>query len=380
MGKKVIFSIFCLFFWICLIISPQNVFSASLPKSTQSLLKKLKLKPSLLADIDQELKVPKEWTEKAKKEGKLRIMSITQPRIMKGLLAPFKERYPFIKIKYSRSARRERIKVLESFRSGRFVTDVLSPISHSTFFQWEKAGGLEDLRTIPLFKNVIDAAKGPNGLVVGLYGLYWCMGYNTRLVSKKDLPKSWDDLLTNPIWRGGNLGLGNREFWFSPLWKVKGEKWAKSFFTGLFTEVKPQLRKESLSALIELVAAGEFHAVIPANNGSTYRLSLKGAPVGFTCPEPAPIGMGYAGVLKGAPNVNSARIFINWLLSKEGQLAIFHAMDRSPARKDFNLPELIRYGDNIFGKKTAAIDFEFGRTTIPAIVEFWKDTWLRRRK
>jgi len=63
------FSFLC--FWPLTI--PQEGFSASLPTSKQEILQKLKLNSSFLADIGRELKVPHEWIEKAKREGKLRL-------------------------------------------------------------------------------------------------------------------------------------------------------------------------------------------------------------------------------------------------------------------------------------------------------------------
>ena len=49
--------------------------SAPLPKSTEEMLKKLKVEASSLANIDKELEVPKVWLDGARKEGKLRIYS-----------------------------------------------------------------------------------------------------------------------------------------------------------------------------------------------------------------------------------------------------------------------------------------------------------------
>ena len=46
--------------------------SAPLPKATEELVKKLKLEPSLLANIEKEFEVPKAWLDGARKEGKLR--------------------------------------------------------------------------------------------------------------------------------------------------------------------------------------------------------------------------------------------------------------------------------------------------------------------
>ncbi|MDO8635483.1 MAG: hypothetical protein Q7R34_04445, partial [Dehalococcoidia bacterium] len=38
--------------------------------------------------------------------------------------------------------------------------------------------------------------------------------------------------------------------------------------------------------------------------------------------------------IKGAPHPNAARLFINWLLSKEGQMVYNKTVSRLPLRKD----------------------------------------------
>ncbi len=74
MGHKVL-SIISLMFLTFLFHAPQTVLSDSLPKATQEMLKKLKLDPAILDGIDQELKLPKEVLEGAKKEGMVKIRS-----------------------------------------------------------------------------------------------------------------------------------------------------------------------------------------------------------------------------------------------------------------------------------------------------------------
>ena len=65
--------LFAIFWLVVLFLIPSIIsFSAPLPKATQELLKKFNLAPSLLANIDKELQVPKEWIGQAKKNGKLR--------------------------------------------------------------------------------------------------------------------------------------------------------------------------------------------------------------------------------------------------------------------------------------------------------------------
>jgi len=69
--NKIFMFSFMVFAFLC--VTPRTVISASLPQSTQKMLKKIKLEPSILADIDQELAIPKDLMEKAKKEGRVRV-------------------------------------------------------------------------------------------------------------------------------------------------------------------------------------------------------------------------------------------------------------------------------------------------------------------
>jgi len=327
-----------------LLLLSQPVFSGPLPKSTQQVLKKLKLDASILSGIDKELEVPKKWIEKAREEGKLKVLGAADATKTKVAIRPFKERYPFIDIDYSHAARAGRtVRTLVGFKSGRILTDVVSSVG-GAMFQFKAAGALEDLRSIPGLSNVPEGAKDPNGLWVGIHTKYWCMAYNTKLVKKEDLPKRWEDLLINPRWRGGNLAVGNRpNLWALPLWAAKGEKWTKDFLTRLFTEVKPQLRKEGLNTLPELVAAGEFHMALPTPDSTTYRMVMVGAPVGFVCPEPVPVAVEEVIILKGAHNINAARIYINWVLSKEGQISDYGAGYSTPVHKGLQGPEFIPF-------------------------------------
>ena len=198
---------------------------ASIDPATQEMLKKFKLDPSVLAGLDQELNVPQAWLDQAKKEKKLLVRgSPATSADLKILLGPFHERYPFIETEYAGYNRQGRtIRTLMAYKTGRVLADVV--LSVGTFVtEFDKAGGLEDLRVLPAFAKVPDDLKDPDGKWVGANKNYWCISYNTNLVERKDLPKQWDDLVTNPKWRNGNLALGNRpNLWAVNLWMVKGE-------------------------------------------------------------------------------------------------------------------------------------------------------------
>lgn len=353
--------------------------AAPLPKSTEELLKKLKLDASILADLDKELEVPDDWTDKAKKEGKLRIFATWEPHEAKALLTPFRERYPFIDVEYShKSTHESRItKTLMAYKGGRIVTDVLSSLG-TGFTDLEEANALEDLRGIRGLENLPDAAKDSSMLTAGVEVNYWCMSYNTKLVKRESLPKRWEDLLTQPEWRGGNLALANRPTqWALPVWKARGAEWTKNFLTRLFTEVKPQLRKEGLNAIPQLVAAGEFHGAMPSSQSHVAHMLSVGAPVGYHCPEPVPAAAVDGSIMRGSPNLHAARIFLNWLLSKEGQISQFNATQSTPIHKGLQRPEFVPLADRILGRPIVYRDTKSQRELVPQLTEYWDKLWLR---
>lgn len=353
-------------------------FAAPLPKSTEEMLKKLKLDASVLSNIDKELEVPKAWLDGARKEGKLRIYHTVDPPQAEVMFRPFRERFPFISIEYSRASHEDRaIRTLVAFKNKRIVTDILTGLGGS-FFLYKEAGALEDLRAIPNLKNNPEGTRDHDGLWVGMHLRYWCMAYNTRALKRDDLPKKWDDLLTNPKFRGGNLALGNRpQLWALGLWKANGEKWAKEFLTKLFTEVKPQLRREGMNANLELLAAGEFNLTIPAAEYRTYQKTLDGAPISYHCPEPVPAAVSEMGILKGAPNINAARVFVNWFLSMEGQIAQYVSDYAPPVHKNLQRKELIPFAEQIVGKKDTFRDPVVELEIQPKLLVVWDDLWLR---
>jgi iron(III) transport system substrate-binding protein len=352
--------------------------AAPLPKATDEILKKLKLEASILGNIDKELELPGGWLDGAKKEGKLRIFSTFDPGQADVLFRPFKERYPFIAIEYSRASHEDRaVRTLIAYKNKKIVTDILTGLGGS-FFMYKEMNALDDMRSIPNLKNNPTDTVDPDGLWVGMHMRYWCMAYNTRYLKKEDMPKRWDDVLTNPKLRGGNLGLGNRpQLWALALWKANGEKWAKDFLAKLFTEVQPQLRREGMNAMIELMAAGEFHATLPSAEYRTYQKQLDGAPVSYHCPEPVPVAVSEMGILKGAPNINSARIFVNWFLSKEGQIAQYVSDYAPPVHKDLQRREFVPFAAEILGKKDVFRDPKIELDIQPKLLAYWDELWLR---
>src|SRR5215208_5094710 len=77
--------------------------AAELPKSTQKALTDLNLDASLLDGLDAELNVPKEWIEAARQEKEVIVSGTWEAREFRDMTAVFRERYPFINLRYERA-------------------------------------------------------------------------------------------------------------------------------------------------------------------------------------------------------------------------------------------------------------------------------------
>jgi iron(III) transport system substrate-binding protein len=360
---------------LALMVNCKPAFSASpLPRATVEMLRELRLSGSILGDMERELQVPADWIEKAKKEG--RLIFLVPPTSGQVSTAPFEERYPFIKIEKQISSARDRaIKTLVAFKGGRMPGDVLESAGDA-IVEFKKSNAMSDLRDLPTWGSVLDGLKDPDGLWVGQTASIYCMAYNTKLAKTADLPAKWEDLPAMPAWKNGNLGLVDRPSnWVVGLWKHKGPEWTTQFMNRLFAELKPQRRKEGQSATIALLGAGEFHGLIPASQSATYKQAEAGLPVSLHCADPAPSNLSEQFIFRGAPHTYAAKLYVNWTLTKEGQLAR-QALHYAPVHKDLQRKEFIRYGDSIVGKQRAFFNINDEINLLPAISPIWQKLWL----
>ena len=108
------------------------------------------------------------------------------------------------------------------------------------------------------------------------------MAYNTKLISPKDAPTSWKDLL-NPAWRG-KIGFDMKSFeWYGYILKLMGEKDGTEFMKNLAAQDLKFYSTRTLA--IQLVAAGEL-AMSLSYRGEVELLKDQGAPVEWAGIEP----------------------------------------------------------------------------------------------
>jgi iron(III) transport system substrate-binding protein len=331
--------------------------AADLPKATQKAMADLHLDAALLDGLDAELKVPQAWLDRAKEEKEVIVSGTWEPREFREMTASFRGRYPFVNLRYERAGTSGRgMQVLVALNEGRVIVDVMTAFADAIFYYYE-AKALADLHELPGFDNIAKDYVAADGTWLSHKLSFRCMAYNTDKVKKEDLPKTWDDLVKNPKWGNGNLALTNNpSSWLLGLWGDFGEQWGAAFTRDLFEKLQPQRRKEGLTAATALAVAGEFHASLPSPEWVAKRYVTKRAPLGYHCPEPVPITLAQIAMLDKSPHKNAARLFINWMVSREGQIVQYATTFAVPVHKALQLPQFVPFADTIVGKRANARD------------------------
>ena len=150
------------------------------------------------------------------------------------------------------------------------------------------------------------------------------------MMPKSAVPKSWEDLL-DPRWRDGKICLDlRRHDWFYAMMEVMGADKGKSFMERLRAQ-KPTFRQGN-SLIQQLMTAGEFPLALTYAHTVEYTRS-KDAPIDWVAPGPLPGLMVGVGLTAQAPHPSAARLFVDFLLSKEGQ-QLYQSAGRLVARSD----------------------------------------------
>ncbi len=260
--------------------------------------------------------------EGAKAEGKVIWQDGLKPEEAKPMIETFQKKYPFIKVEHTRiHATESRERIMREMMAGIVKIDVFD-IGGEQTPEYKKAGLLDkydwtkafDVRPEQLEKDQMLLVIGAS--VKGV-------GYNTNKVEKKDLPKTWEDLL-DPKWKG-KIVVDTRPKTFLQLMPVWGEERVYGYLKKLVAN-KPMFRRGQTES-IELMAAGEFPMIAGTYYHSLTLVKKKGAPVDFAVLDPVPVTLEEEAIAKGAPHPNAAKLLLGWI-AREGQKFYDDATDR----------------------------------------------------
>ena len=295
----------------------------------------------------------KKVVEEAKKEGQVSVyIGRWGPVVEAGV---FQKAFPEIKVVHTGGSPPQIMqKIANEQRAGKYIADVIvegiNP--NLTIFHANKL--LDPIKPKLVLPEVLDQSKWwqgkhhyadpENEYVLRFVGSpqYGSISYNTKQVKEDQFKSIWDFL--NPKWKGKigardirQPGPGNgamRFFYYSP-------NIGPEFVTRLFSEMDVTLFRDTRQG-VDWLVGGKFSICFFCSADEIRKANAQGLPVDAFGAMKEGAGLvslyGTVVVPKNAPHPNASTVFINWLLSREGQITL----QKSLTNSGFGAPDSLR--------------------------------------
>jgi ABC-type Fe3+ transport system substrate-binding protein len=299
-----------------------QVFSPGAPSAAE--------KPSWQADRETTIQA-------AKKEAQIFIYAAIGPYHPR-IFAEFQVAYPEIKVTLVHgNSNRISPRLLAEPRAGKYLADVYlgGPTSLYTFYKNQLFDPLAPLLILPEIVDTslwwegkhfyIDAERRyifvNEGSVSG-----FAISFNTQMAKAGEFKSYWD--IFQPKWKGRIVSLDARDpgFGASELrYLYYHPELGPEFIRRLFGEMDVQLSREHQQAL-DWLGIGKVAICTFCRDGFVTKAKAQGVSVEYVVPndlKEMPRLRGSASVItvvSKAPNLNAAKVFINWFLSRRGQV------------------------------------------------------------
>jgi iron(III) transport system substrate-binding protein len=309
-------------------------------------------------------------------------------------LLEFSKAYPDIQLKLSPIGARDFAnRVLAERRAGKYLSDVFIGGSTSPTQVLVPAKALDPIRPALIlpevanesfwFKKKFHFADRESQYVFLSAGavINDVVVYNTQLVRRDELRSFWD--LTNPKWKGkiaaydprlpGGASNDMRFLYYNP-------KLGPKFLQKLFGEMEIAIAADRRQVM-DWLATGKYAIALFASR-EVDAAKRQGLPVDELTSLKAEgshlsSGAGSIALINRAPHPNSARVFINWFLSRQGQMAWQKNTDRNSLRTDIPKESLTAWrervpqedGDYIFTNLAEYDDLTSGRKIVEEVLK-----------
>ena len=279
----------------------------------------------------------KDWEQTlaaARKEGQVNVYIYRY----EGLLQDFKREYPGINVVAVTGRGNELTnRIMAERRAGKYLADVYSGGTNSLYNTLYKGKALDPFKPLLVLPEVTDLTKwfgnehryaDPDGKYIFAFigsPSNAQLAYNTKLVNPKEF-KSYADVI-HPKWKGKIVSLDPRDtglgatmqfYYYSP---EIGPEFMKKFFGGMDITYAKNFRQ-----MTDWLAQGKFAICMGCKDSA--RAKNQGLPVddfdtnNWKEGSSFSAGGGSISYLNQAPHPNAAKVFLNWFLSRKGQMAL----------------------------------------------------------
>lgn len=277
------------------------------------------------------------WTDTvnaAKKEGRVTVYASAA---FDTTLREFKKKYPEIKVVFDNPPACGGQRIMAEQRAGKYLVDVYACGVDTAYSTLYTGRALDPIKPALILPEVLDESKWWQGkhryadpdesyIFVFEGSAQVGISYNTELVDPHQEFRSYWDFLKSK-WRGkmvaqdpeGRGGIGQRLRFLYHHPSLGPE-----FVRRLFGETDMTLSRDRRQ-IVDWLARGKF--AIAFHTQGVDDAKKQGLPVDEFSPQVFREGalvdprIGAVGLVNRAPHGNAAKLLINWLLSREGQIA-----------------------------------------------------------
>lgn len=273
--------------------------------------------------------VTPELIEAAKKEGSVVWYGSEDLMTVTAVAKAFEAKYPGIKALPERSgAERNFQRVSQEYDSGIHAVDVISSSNPAPMLVWKRNAVLAPYLPAEVAAKWPAEARDPDGFFAADCLTFSVMGYNTRLLKAEDAPKSLTELL-EPKWKGK---LVKAHPGYSGVIVTTTIAVSKALGWDFFEKLGKQqvLQVQSATEPPKKLALGERPVMVDGSEATALVLLADGAPIKIIYPSEGATAVTLnAGLMAAAPHPNAARLFLNFMYSREGQQAFVDTGFRS---------------------------------------------------
>jgi ABC-type Fe3+ transport system substrate-binding protein len=303
------------FGWITLICSP--AYSATAISTLLNAKQQAETKGYIFLTSHEEI------VERAKKEGKLRVLSSQEPVSTKAMVAAFNRKYPSIEVNVEEvNALGTYQRILQEMKAGlakNWDVNYLAWDSYAEYLPFLKKFdilGMAEQGVLQIPSKMVDPIHRH---VVALQSNIHIVAYNKELISSDKVPNTWEDFL-KPEFQGKKFALDVRAKALPPLVPVWGLEKVLDMARKLAAQ-KP-IWYQGESRVRAQLAAGEFSLLHGPNYKGVIRQQKKDARkvIEYKVTEPVPARLSEAeAILAATANPHAALLWLEFQAGPEGQ-------------------------------------------------------------
>jgi iron(III) transport system substrate-binding protein len=274
---------------------------------------------------------------KAKNEGKIVWYTSIELQTAEKIAKAFEAAHPGVDVQVERNGCERIVQRIAQERSSNIhAADVVECSDMTALLNWKKQGWLAPYVPADVAKYPAEH-RDPDGFYATDRLTLSPIEYNTKLLKPEEAPKSFADLL-DPKWKGKIVKAhpGYSGTIMTVTYEISRDL-GGDYLKKLGQQQVMQV--QSAADPPKKVAQGE--RPIAADGGEYLPLQMieKGAPLALVYPtEGTPTIPGGAGVMVDAPHPNGARVFANYLFSKDGQQLLVDMAKMRSVHPDVKLP------------------------------------------